>query len=159
MKRFFLSAAFALAMSSSLQAQATPITWTLDPTVAKYSSTVWGTFTYDADTATYSSVAMHFSFSAGIFGANAGSDADHLEFGVLNNTGLVTLEFLTPLSNAGGTIAVDLVGTEYGNPVHHTASVHAPSTAVGNDVPEPGSIALAGLALAAAAAARRRRTG
>ena len=149
-----IAAAAALCLAST-GVFATPVTWTLDPVPEAHGFNVWGTFTFDADTGTYTDAQFHFAISSATFGVNSGN-ANTLNFGIANNTGIVTLDFNSPLTNAGGTIEARMTSYAFGNPAYTTATVHAPSQTPA--VPEPQNAAMiaAALGLIAFTAAKRK---
>lgn len=153
-KRIAFGAAFVLAAVAAQVAQATPVNWTFSGT-GSFNRPLSGTFTFDADTSTYSNAQMRFSFSTLTFGLIE-SDANGLSYGILNNTGVVKLTFASPLTNAGGSIAVNVASLEFGTPVNHTGILTAPTTSVASPAPEAGSLAMAGMGLLWAGIAFRR---
>jgi len=141
----FLGSAFSVAC-------ATPIQWTLPTTQTSFSfAQAYGTFTFDADTNSYSDVALMLSYNFGTFDINSGN-ANGFNFGVSNSTGIYSFAFDTALTNAGGLVT----GTESDHNGTHPFSVQAAPAA--SAVPEPQSGALLATGLGFLWLARRRKS-
>ncbi len=160
-------------------AQADPITWTLVG-VTSLGSTITGSFTYNADTQTYSDIdivttggsvipnttyAWLANFSLGVPGA-----IDMVDSAAANQTNadLLALIFATPLTDAGGTI--NLYATQQGRcadagctgawpygPDNYIVTEVTGTVVASTAVPEPGTLVLlAGGLLAACGTIRRK---
>ena len=112
-----LFAALLIALAGAVQAA--PVVWTIDSLLFDDGGTASGSFTYDADTNTYSHISISTSSGSVLPGGVYGVIHPHTPYvAPSNETGMVVLDvtngefdstamsliFESPLSNAGGTI-------------------------------------------------------
>jgi len=158
-KAFSVLALFASVGMFSHTAQADPIVWTLQGVTFDDGGTATGSFIYDAATNTYSSwdiattrgfaVILPFTYgsSADLFEPSASQVGFHFELVPLGFRRNLNLTFLSPLTDAGGTIGILSQSYEYdveshsGLPVirHITAGSVSTGPAA---VPEPATFVL-----------------
>jgi hypothetical protein len=163
-----------VAMLAASRAHASPITWTVNNAVFDDQTTLTGTFSYDAVTDVYQTVNLTVE-AGGIFPAynyhNGGPDpffignhsnvfVDFVAFPPSFPSGrYIRLSFASPLTGAGGTVSLLLGGLSWEcdncatRRLIVSGSVTAPSVAA---VPEPATLTLVGLGLAAVGARRHR---
>ncbi|MFL6659152.1 MAG: PEP-CTERM sorting domain-containing protein [Massilia sp.] len=157
-------------------AHASVLTWNLQDVRFDDGTTVTGSFDYDSATDEYSS--WFISVEAASFlraydyeqgrhssfvGEHNASLVDFVAFPPETNGRLVRLSFLSALTDHGGNVSV--AGEKHAWECDNCAtsrfivggSVSATGDAPTSDVPEPASVALLGLAVAALAVARRRK--
>jgi PEP-CTERM motif len=171
-------------------AHATTIQWTLTGAVFNDGATAFGSFDYDAATQSLSN--FDITTTAGTFiiidshgsvsGGHHWLDPDGLNppypaagFAVqdfplpadFTNTEFLALGFASPLTNAGGTIALTPGGEGFcvnavcsiGDYQRHFTAGSVVGTALPDPVPEPATLTLTALGLAGAVARFRRRRG
>jgi hypothetical protein len=139
-------AAFAGLLLTSSTALAGKVTWTITPVTTLF-GTVSGTFDYDADTNSYSSITIPgYSFTA---------TATSTELDIFTPSKVITQTFTTGLTNIGGSV-FDLVGVNAA-PLIGTFVNGVPQTPPVAGTPEPGSILLGGSGALALAFLRMRR--
>jgi len=93
-------------------AHATPVTWTLQDVVFSDSTTASGSFVFDADTSSYLSYDITTS-SGNVYGFVNPSSPGNPTFaltvdaiGDLTGAAILTMEFASTLTNAGGTVDI-----------------------------------------------------
>jgi hypothetical protein len=158
-------------------ARAAAITWTLQSVAFTDGGTASGSFAYDASSNVYTNINIATTATGGIpatlfqfksvFGT-APSVGVFLDSGAANLTGFhdLTLRFATDLTNAGGTSALLLSNGSFETTCSNAmcGSVTAPTSYItagrvttgGAATPEPATLSLIPLGLAAIYAARRR---
>ena len=158
-------------------ASATPISWTLENWVFDDGGTASGSFVFDADTNAYSNISITTTLGSTLGGASYGipdlASPGNSTIAVwvtgpmadFTGTPLVAVQWLSALTNAGGTAYVNLSGSFYGEYACGDAGC---TYAVGpyrqltqgfvSTVPEPGTSALFGFGLLGLCFARRRRS-
>jgi len=155
---FFVSAAV----------NAAPVAWTIDSLVFDDGGTGSGTFSYDADTNTYSDIAIVTTAGTGFGGASytsvidfAPNDSTRLAVMIFPLESLPALElsFASSLTNSGGIIAIDglgesICGQECQYPV---AELRGISSGQISAVPVPAAVWLFGSALAGLGWLRRKQ--
>jgi hypothetical protein len=116
MNRILCASAVALLSMSSEQLQAAPIQWTLQNVTFDDGGTANGSFVYDADLGNGPTALSSISITTTSGSAFSGTSYTSAYFTSLPNWLAVTqgthglhMQFLSPLTNAGGTIALDLV--------------------------------------------------
>ena len=150
---------------------AIPVTWSLTGATFDDGTSANGSFVYDADTNAYSAWAItvqNGTLSALTYDTTTSfltltnQDADGVL--MMRNDGFryINLNFLAPLTNAGGLIGLDLTlpsSLDNGSWECDNCLIARFLTAgaVSANVPEPGTVALFGLGLAGVGFARRRR--
>lgn len=153
MKKTIKSVLLVLGMAGVVNiADAAPVLWTLDVTHTKLSfADVWGSFSYDADTRTYTDAAFYFHLQPTVAHGIYSYTDNSLSFGIPGSTGLFTLNFASPLTDAGGIVTG--TGSDHGATWSFSVSASAATT----PVPEPDTYAvfLAGLWLVGFVARRR----
>jgi hypothetical protein len=146
-------------LSASLAANAVPVTWTVDSLLFDDGGTGSGTFSYDADTNTYSNIDIVTTVGANFTGAhymslinNAVNNANSLIIMVYPLEGLSGLElsFAASLTNYGGSITItggreSICGQECMYPVSDLRYI---SSGQASAVPVPAAVWLFGSALA-----------
>jgi hypothetical protein len=183
MRRSFTPLTLIIATLAAGAAHAVPVVWTLQNISFVDGATASGSFTYDAATQTYTawnitttptvdSSAIGFTYLPGAsYTTNNYTNAstsyylNASSFGVRNLPGPGTLQFglvfATPLTDAGGTVALKLSGGGFESTASGFASrpvVAGVGSVVASPVPEPASAALL-LAGGAALLWRRRAPG
>ena len=168
----------AFLLTVSVVASATPVLWTFSGVRFSDGSTASGSFVFDADTVTYSDVLVTTTSAPGTTYDTSevvttlvfGSDATGLNlvdnFGLADLTGqrILNLDFAAPLTNAAGVvnIVIGFPSFEGTCGVPSCASDSVDRTVInaegliGVSIPEPTTIALAGLGLIALGFIRRR---
>lgn len=163
-------------MSAATLANAMPVQWTLSNVTFNDESTVTGSFVFDADTGVFSNVLITTALAS-----YDTSEVDTIPFGAdatgiqlvdnyvpNNNAGKRTLnlDFVDALTNGGGIVALALGFPSFegeciaadcstGHISREVASGEV--IAAGGTIPEPESLALLGIGLAALAGMRRRK--
>jgi hypothetical protein len=101
-----------------VNASATPVTWNLNATITNgtASGTAVGSFVYDADTNVYSSIAITTTLPAATFNEIGGAFfspsntslqlIDNFVPGANTDKPTITMSYLTPLTNLGGSVNV-----------------------------------------------------
>ena len=172
MKRVCLLALFVVSSLCTPQAQAVPLTWYAQGTFGD-GGTLTGSFVYDANTDSYSNIALVTTAGTDLAGYTYGvlTNGGALTFGVLQTAGapvgshFIQLEFVSALTNAGGTVSLSAsnfnfeatcsvavsCGISFPGRFISSGSVSTTPSAV----PEPATTALVPLVLLALAASRR----
>jgi hypothetical protein len=134
-------------------AQAIPVTWTVTDATQDYTGTpITGSFTYDADTNSYTNISLVTSWYSDTFIADhlvagepgfihASSDSNGAPAPCGNIGVCAQIRFwTTPLTNAGGTIVIDKGEvTMWGDGVETGANEIVTGTLVANVVPIPAA--------------------
>lgn len=172
LKRLARFALVLAAISVPGRAYAAPVLWTLPTMTFGPGDTLAGSFIYDADTNTYSSVAFT---KTGAFAASY--DTGDLSLGtpqelkLITNFGAADLSderflflffFSSTLTNAGGSVLTPVKYGDCNNPdctvgLFDGSSGPITGTPVPVPVPEPTAMMLLGMGLVAAGARRRRQ--
>jgi hypothetical protein len=140
-------------LSGALPALATPIKWTLSDVKFTDGATASGSFFYDGDTkkgslfnvSTSAGILSAFHYEPATSGLFTGGGAGPNNFILMTNDGrrYLNFSFLDPLSNAGGTLNINL-SSGYEclncNPSRHMVSGSV--TTLSANVPEPGTLAI-----------------
>ena len=166
-KKFFSSLAVGLAFSSAaLTAQAIPISYTLDNVKFADGTSATGSFIFDAttrlssgfDISTYPGVLGAFNWTRANSGLYQGGGAGPNNFILMTTDGrrVFNFSFLNPLTNAGGTYAINIASTYECNNCGTFRRVIS-GNVTSNAVPEPATLALMLPALGALFVAARRR--
>jgi hypothetical protein len=153
----------------SLTANAAPVTWTVNSLMFDDGGTGSGTFSYDADTNTYSNIDILTTAGTASTGAPymsvidfAPNDADYLTVMVVPLAGTHSLElsFAASLTNAGGIIAIEGVGESLCGQECMYPAVRLRDITSGqiSAVPVPAAVWLFGSALAGLGWLRRKQT-
>lgn len=172
MKRVCLLALIVVSSLCTPQAQAVPLTWYAQGTYGD-GGTLTGSFVFDADTASYSNIALVTTAGTDLAGYTYTviTNGSALIFGALQTAGapvgshFIQLEFVSALTNAGGTVSLSATvvnfeatcsvavscGASFPGRFITSGSVSTTPSAV----PEPGTAALVPLALLALAVSRR----
>jgi len=164
--------ALALALSGlstfALPAAADEVTWDLSGITLNNGVAVTGSFVYDADTNTYSSInlatADGYTYTVD-YTSNASALFADTGAANLTNTPLLAMIFDDPLTDAGGTIDIDIAEEEKCDNADCSTATSGPYTYSGeivaqaSSVPEPATIplVLTGLLVSGVAIARKRR--
>jgi hypothetical protein len=143
-------------------AKANPVVWTLNNVVFSqtnyYDFSLQGSFDYDADTTTYSDDSVSLWSHYGEVYNNLpiySTTADSITFGYSSNSsGLYTLVFGSPLTDAGGDVS--LTGGGSGYELNSGAYLSAPGPATAT--PEPGTLLLVFSGLSGMMLRRRQKT-
>jgi hypothetical protein len=142
-------------------AKADPVDWTLNDVVLSdpgfYDISLQGSFDYDADTTTYSDDSVSLWGNYGEEYDNLpiySTTADSITFGYSSNSsGLYTLYFGSPLTDAGGDVSLTGGGGGYELDSGAYLSASGPFTAT----PEPGTLLLVFSGLGGMILRRRQR--
>jgi hypothetical protein len=137
----------ALALAAGLacgQAHAIPVLWTLNGNHAD------GSFTYDASTNAYTSVSVSTLL---VTYTQLGSGNNALNLNLVNGLAFLNIDFLAPLTDAGGSIGYTSASGILG---FVTSDGRGTATGGTTSVPEPGSLVLFGAGLVGFALMRRR---
>lgn len=172
MKRVCLLALIVVSSLCTPQAQAVPLTWYAQGTYGD-GGALTGSFVYDADTDSYSNLALVTTAGTVLAGYTYGvlTSGGALTFGALQTAGapvgshFIQLEFVSVLTNAGGTVSLSAGNFNFEGTcsVAVTCIVSFPGRFITSGsvsttpsaVPEPGTAALVPLALLALAVSRR----
>jgi hypothetical protein len=148
-----------------LCASADAVTWELEG-ITLTTGAVTGSFDYNADTNTYSDISL-FTGDGKTYTVDLVSNASALfsDSGAVNLTGtrLLTMEFVSPLTDAGGTIDITIAEEETCDNATCSIETSGPFTASGeivaetSAVPEPAPVALSCLSVLAIVGFVRRR--
>jgi len=145
---------------------AAPVTWTINNAVFDDGGAVSGTFDYDADTNSYSNIALlttdgssTFSGTTYLSSQSVSSASFFNSSTTLNDVGtgltVFAMQFFQPLTNAGGAVAL-FTGDEYNSSFTLQRSLLGGATV--SAVPVPAAVWLFGSALAGLGWMRRKQT-
>jgi PEP-CTERM motif len=181
---FICAAAIVLVAGAQTPSHATPVSWTLENVNLADGATLTGSFSYDADTATYSNfniVVSGGTLFTGVAFTHLGNSgyagnqsfqaipaASTIGDGSATGNPYLFLDFTAPLTDAGGTLSLfhgyyDGI-IDCGNAYCSSATgsqatvVYSAETGYGSittDVPEPVSLAILGAGLVGLAGIRR----
>ena len=157
------------ALLVSMTTNAAPVIWTIDSLLFDDGGTGSGTFSYDASTNTYSNIDIITTAGIDFGGAAylsvayfAPNDSDFLAAIVYPAEGAPALEltFAAPLTNAGGTIAIDGLGESLCGPecMYPTVRLRDITSGQISAVPVPAAAWLFGSALAGLGWLRRKQS-
>jgi hypothetical protein len=154
-------------------AQANPIVWSLQGVMFDDLASATGSFTYDALTGTYSrwniSVTAGPNFTAytyqpvvdqGFFFVNSVNQVDFVAFPSGTTGRFLHLTFLSPLTDAGGTIALSIagMGADRSLECNNCGIVRFITGGAVTSVPEPSTLTLVGSAVLIGGLIKRLRT-
>ncbi len=170
-------AAWLFVLAAAIPSQATPLTWHFIGATFADGTPITGSFQFDDDVASGTTLSWAisvqtsttfpadfpaFTYNPTTSTVNPGTGDEIIQFTNNGATRQLLLSFVSPLTDAGGTVAINIFDS---NALEQSLS-HAPDTRLISagavtTTPEPGSMIIAGSALLAIgfAGVRRRRKG